>query len=255
MRSIWTSRRRRGQGLAEVAVVCSIMSSMAGGGAGAAWQVLGTAQRTVAINQMKQIYLAVTMAADDNDGRLPSAVMYPDLRADPNAVRNNPRSIVRIMGNGVPANMWVAPRAPQVFQRAGLTYIWNSALNGQLVDQVDPHTWLMMDMNGAAYAIPDLVPRSEGGYLVLYADGSVKYEMQPPRIVPPGMEGQLQDSVANGTPLMDVPLGGGQGGAAPAVVEVVPPEPVDVKDPQTAINQKEEAARSANPDEDDALDE
>lgn len=253
MRSIWASRRRRGQGLAEVAVVCSIMSSMAGGGAGAAWQVLGTAQRTVAINQMKQIYLAITMAADDNDGQLPNAVMYPDIRANPNAVRTDPRSIVRIMGNMVPANMWVAPRAPQVFQQAGLTYVWNPALNGQLVDQVNPRTWMLMDMNGAAYAVPDLVPRSPGGYLVLYADGSVKYEMQPPAVVPPGAEGQLQGAVANGVPIVDG--GGAGGGAAPAVVEVVAPEPVNVQDPQTDVKQKEDAARAANPDEDDAIDE
>ncbi len=251
MRSIWASRRRRGQGLAEVAVVCSIMSSMAGGGAGAAWQVLGTAQRTVAINQMKQIHLAITMAADDNDGRLPSAVMYPDIRANPQAVRSDPRSIVKIMGNMVPANMWVAPRAPQVFQQAGLTYIWNPALNGQLVDQVNPRTWMLMDMNGAAYAIPDLVPRSPGGYLVLYADGSVKYEMQPPQLVPPGAEGQLAGAVAKGAPIPD----GGGTGPAPAAVEVVAPEPVDVQDPQAEVQRKEDAARAANPDEDDAIDE
>ncbi|NUQ01533.1 MAG: hypothetical protein HUU35_16940, partial [Armatimonadetes bacterium] len=179
MRSL-LARRRRGQGLAEVAVVCSIMTSMAGGGAGAAWQVLGTAQRTVAMNQMKQIHLALTMFADDNDA-LPTADMYPDIRKDPQAAINSPRSIRKILGNGLPAALWVAPRAPEVFQKAGLTYIWNSSANGKQLDQLGADTWLLADMNAAAFAVPDLVPQPQGiGYLILYADGHVKYEMRPP---------------------------------------------------------------------------
>ncbi|MCC7492987.1 MAG: hypothetical protein IT204_11585 [Fimbriimonadaceae bacterium] len=250
----WTRRRRRGQGLAEVAVVCSIMSSLAGAGGGAAWQVLGAAHRVVATNELKQIYTALTMY--DDEGRLPSAVMYPDIRRDPNAVRNDPRSIVRQLGNLVPPQTWVASRAPQVFQQAGLTFIWNSALNGQLMDNLgDPaRTWLLMDMNAAGAAFPDLFPQPGGiGYLVLYADGHVKYEMQPPPVVRgqdnAALRGMINAGGGAGAPAAGGPAAGG--GATPAPK----PEAVAPKDPDAAERQKEAEARKANPDEDDALDE
>ena len=254
--SFWQRGRRRGQGLAEVAVVCSIMTSMAGGGASAAWQVMGSARRVVAITQMKQIYLAIQMRADDGGG-LPAADMYPDLRRDPNAVRTSPRSIVKILGNAVPASLWIDPRAPEAFQKAGLTYIWNSSLNGRQLDQVDGHTWLLADMNAAAVAIPELVPQPKGiGYLVLYADGSAKYEMQPP----PGLakiNGQaLSAAVQAGAPgpAGDPNAAAGAGGAtAPATPP--PPKVVIPKDPDADAKKKEREAKRANPDEDDAVNE
>lgn len=247
-------RRRRGQGLAEVAVVCSIMSSMAGGGAGAAWQALGTAQRTVAINQMKQIYLAIQMAADDADGRLPAAEMYPNIARDPGAVQNSPRSIVRLVGGGLPANLWVAPRAPEVFQKAGLTYIWNTALNGQLLDQVpDPaNTWMLMDMNAAAAMLPELgVAPQGGGYLVLYADGHAKYQ--------PGAPPVAADAEALRQEMTRIAEGGGPAAAAPGpgggTGAPEPPTAVAPEDPDAEERAKEEEARDNNPDEDDAIEE
>ncbi len=235
-----TRRRSRGQGLAEVAVVCSIMTSMAGGGAGAAWQVLGTAHRIEATAYLRQIHSAITDYADDNDGKLPGADMYPDIRKDPNAVRNSPRSIVNIMGKRVPANLWVASRAPEQFQKAGLTYIWNTALNGKLVDQVD-RTWMLMDMNAAGYLLPDQFPRPSGGYLVLYTDGSVKFEMQPPLPLQGVDAEKMQQAVANP---------GAAGGGGGEEVKLVAPE-----DPEAKEREKEDSARKSNPDEDDAVDE
>ncbi len=255
MVSLLARRRRLGQGLAEVATVCSIMTSMAGGGAGAAWQVLGMAQRTVAISQMKQIHLAVTMYADDHDGRLPTADMYPNIKADPNAVQTSPRSIVRVLGNRVPKQLWVAPRAPEAFQKAGLTYIWNSGVNGQLADQVNARTWLLMDMNAAAYVLPELVPRNSGGYLVLYADGSIKYEMAPPQVVPEADKNRLQQAIQQGgTATGPAGPAGGAGGPGAGGGQATKPEPVAPKDPDADEREKEKAARKANPDEDDAVD-
>ncbi len=253
MLTLVARRRWRGQGLAEVAVVCSIMSSMAGGGASGAWQVLGAAHRVVAINELKQIYQAIQMA--DDEGRLPSAVMYPNIKANPNAVRTDPRSIVRVLGNAVPPQLWVASRAPEVFQRAGLTYVWNSRLNGQLLDNLPnpAGTWLLMDMNAAGAALPDLFPQPTGiGYLVLYADGHVKYEMTPPKVVSDQELARLraQLGAGGGAP----PAGGGTAPAAGGGEAPTPP-PAAPKDPDAEERDKEEQARQANPDEDDAADE
>lgn len=248
-------RRTWGQTLAELGLVCGILSSM-GGGAGAAWQVLAASRRTDATSNLKQIYAALLITAED--GQLPNAVFYPDTRRDPNAVRTDPRCIVNQI-RGLPAHFWISPGAPPEFQRLGLTYVWNSSLNGRLLDQLDPRTWLLMDMNGAAYLLPDLVPKAPG-YLVLYADGQVKYETQPPAVMRADQVAQVRAAagggVAAGGPTNDpgtefgTPPGGGplvSPGAAP---------PVKVPaDPDQAIRQKEETARRNNPDEDDALNE
>lgn len=245
-------RRSWGQGLAEVAVVCGIMSSMAGGGAGAAWGVLDMARRTRVISNLRQIYMAIQMYADDNDG-LPNAEFYPDIRRDPKAVTNSPRSIVRLLGQGIPASFWINPTAPERFQQAGLTFVWNTTVNGKNLDQLEPRTWLLMDMNAAAYMIPDVIPRA-GGYLVLYADGSVKYEMQPPQIVRPADVPQLAAAARGGGAAgggggeAQPGAGGGGGGGGAAEPDVKVPD-----DPDAEVKKKEEAARKSNPDEDDAV--
>lgn len=245
-------RRSWGQGLAEVAVVCSIMTSMAGGGAGAAWGVLDTARRTRTISNLKQIYLAISMFADDNEG-LPNAEFYPNVAKDKNAVKNSPRSIVKIVGGGMPASMWVSPAAPSKFQEAGLTFVWNTQANGKHLDQLD-RTWLLMDMNAAAYLIPDFVPRASTGYLVLYSDGSVKYEHVPPKVVPENLKDQLAQQVSR---LTGKPAAGGGGGGQPGAQggqEGDNSEANVPADPDAEVEKKEEQARESNPDEDDAAD-
>ncbi|MBI2299318.1 MAG: hypothetical protein HYU66_10325 [Armatimonadetes bacterium] len=252
-------RRTWGQGLAEVAVVCGIMSSMAGGGMGAAWGVMDMARRTKVISNLKQVYMAISMYADDNDG-LPNAEFFPNLSKDKDAVKNSPRSIVRLVGKGLPAEFFINPSAPERFQQAGLTFVWNTAANGKALDQLDGRTWLMMDMNAAAYVLPEAVPRSEG-YLVLYSDGSVKYEHTPPLVVKPEDKARLQQQVSQLT-------GGGGGGGAPAGGGGEQPGAggggngggegdqgaVAPKDPDSEVREKEQKARDSNPDEDDAVD-
>lgn len=250
-------RRSWGQTLAEVAVCCGILSSLGGGG-NAAWVALGTARRTEAISNLRQVYQA--MLVQFEEGQLPEAAFYPDVRRDPNAVRTDPRSIVNQIP-GLPGSFWISPGAPEQFARLGLTYVWNSGVNGRLIDQLDPRTWLLMDMNGAAYFTPGITPRAQG-YLVLYADGQVKYEMQPPAVMRPEDAAQVEAAAQGGAPLPGGPTPGGPTAGGPAgapggpMVTAGGPPPVKVPtDPEAAIRQKERAARRNNPDEDDALDE
>jgi type II secretory pathway pseudopilin PulG len=260
-------RRARAQGLAEVAVVCSIMSSLAGSGGSAAWSVMAAARQTEARVYMKQIYMAVTMYADDNDGRLPRADLYPDLRRDPQACLRSPKSIRRILSGYAPdAKLWVSSAAPDKFQKAGLTYVWNVGVNGKQLDSLPGRTWLLMDMNAAGYVIPDLIPRADS-YLVLYSDGSVKLEHVPPQLVPNADADQLKGAVNpnagtaggagnSGGPGMPGGPGAPGGPGTPGGTAAAPPPDVVVpKDPDADRRQKEEAARRANPDEQDAVNE
>jgi hypothetical protein len=239
------------------------MSSMAGGGAGAAWQVLAKAHETEMRVYMSQIYTALRMYSDDNDGRLPTADLYPDIRKDPQACVRSGRSIRRILqGYAGDPKIWVAHHAPERFKKAGLTYVWNPALNGKTIESLPGRTWLLMDMNGAGYAIPDLIPRNQNGYLVLWTDGQVKLERTPPVIVKEADAAKLKDQVkamapatgadgvAPGAP--GTTPGTQPGGEAPKPVPAAT-DPVLPKDPDAEVRKKEEGARRSNPDEDDAV--
>lgn len=257
-------RRTRAQGLAEVAVVCSIMTTLASGGAGAAWGVRSKAHETEMRVYMKQMYTAIQMFCGDHDDKLPRADFYPDTRRDANACTKSRRSIVVQLGGYVGDNrIFVASEAPEKFKKAGLTYVWNTAVNGKQLDQLPPKTWLLMDMNAAAYAIPDLVPRSKNGYLVLWSDGSVKFEVNPPQVVKDSDVDTLKASVKPGDtkdPANPGAPGTTPGGTTPGAPgdkpdkkePVAAPEPVVPKDPDTEIRVKEEQARTSNPDEEDA---
>jgi hypothetical protein len=147
--------------------------------------------------------------------------------------------------------------APQQFQKAGLTFVWNSGVNGKLLDDLPPRTWLVMDMNGAAYVVPELVPRNGDGYLVLYADGSVKWEHQPPQVLAPDEAAKLKQMVRTSTRPPDGGEGGepADGGEAAAPAAPAAPQVVVPADPDAAARAREAQARAANPDEDDAIDE
>lgn len=258
-------RRFRGQGLAEVAVVCAIMTSM-GGGNGAVWQTLNAARRAVATNQLRQIHAALVMQADDNDGQLPAALFYPDLRRNRNAARTDPRSIVNQV-SGLPGAVWVSPAAPATFQDAGLTYVWNTSVNGQSLDALSADTWLLADMNAAGWLLPDLIPRSTH-YLVLYADGRVEYQTEPPQLLPANQAANLRAQVQQaggqaGAPPANPPGGfanPGAGAGAPTTPGAAPGGPGGAPaagpvpdDPEAAVRREEEKARQANPDKVDAL--
>jgi prepilin-type processing-associated H-X9-DG protein len=70
--------------------------------------------------------------------------------------------------------LFICPGAPEAWKQAGLTYVYNDLIRGQLLDNVqDPaSTWLMMDANMVSSTFP--APHL-GGYNVLFCDGHVKW--------------------------------------------------------------------------------
>ncbi|MBM4034910.1 MAG: hypothetical protein FJ291_24470 [Planctomycetes bacterium] len=121
------------------------------------------------LNNLRQIHLLLQTQCIT--GGLPNAAFYP--QGDP---RKDPKSIVRLI-QGAPPELFVSPFAPDALQEKGLTYAWNTALNGKTIDAVPRGTWMLIDM-AAFIADPNLPKPSR--YLVLYADGRAEAVAEPP---------------------------------------------------------------------------
>lgn len=160
-------RRRRGFTTAEVLVVCGIMAALGGNGF---QNCTNKAHQVACFNQLRQIGMAFMMRAQ-MDEPLPRAWFYPP---DNHQARET-YNIVRLMArDGVPANFFICPSAPQELQQRGICYLYNDKLSDRNLDSIDnpAETWLMMDVNGISKDIP---PAHNGGCNVLFCDGHVKW--------------------------------------------------------------------------------
>lgn len=153
------SRRRvLGVTLIEVLAVTSLMQGLQS--QGNFQYAINKANELKGLNNLRQIYLLLQVQCIS--GGLPDAAFYP--KGDP---RKDPKSILRLIPSA-PKELFVSPFAPPALQETGLTYAWNSALNGKSLDQVPKDAWLLMDV--AAFIADPKLPKP-GKYLVLYADG------------------------------------------------------------------------------------
>lgn len=169
--------RRAGVTLVELMTVTGIMATLAGQSSGAFMQARNQALGVQCGQQLRQLYLAVQMATDQNDGRLPVAWFFPwNMTATGQLDPTDQYNIVNIVAgrDGSLRRLFVCPAAPQMWQRLGLTYVYNDAIGGQLLDNLpNPSTtWLMMDanvMDQTRFPAPHV-----GTYNVLFCDGHVK---------------------------------------------------------------------------------
>jgi len=134
-------------------------------------------------------------------GNLPNAAFYP--KGDPRA---DPKSIVVLLKDKAPAQLFVCPTTPKGLQERGLTFLWNDKLNGKNLMMVRK-TWVMVEMNCLA---KDPVAPHKGNYHVLYSDASVKATDKPPKEIlealaelkkrEPAMEEKRPEPAATGEP-------------------------------------------------------
>jgi len=121
---------------------------------------------------LKRIYRSLELYEVDR-GSLPSLAYFP---ADP---INDPDSLlVALESYGADSRSCVCPALHPVLRDMGLTYIWNSALNGRRIPREGKPVWLLVEMT----AINEELPTPHlGHYNVLYSDGSVKRVRRPLR--------------------------------------------------------------------------
>ena len=124
---------------------------------------------------LKAIYEALQLY-EINNGVLPSLAMYPE-----DALTESD-SIVKVLQQyGLDPDRLICPAAPAVVKEHGVSYLWNTAVNGtSLRDRQEP-TWLLVDIQ----ALDDELPGPHlGSYLILYTDGQVERSPMPPRSLP-----------------------------------------------------------------------
>jgi prepilin-type processing-associated H-X9-DG protein len=138
---------------------------------GALYYILIEARHTVACREnLRRIYHALEIH-DMSYGALPRLEFFS------NQPLSDPESIcVALEAYGLPAEVWTCPASPPVLKAGGLTYLWNTELNGRSLRSIRERTWMMMDMQ----ALSDDVARPHIGYCnVLFTDGTIERIANP----------------------------------------------------------------------------
>ncbi len=105
-------------------------------------------------------------------GRLPDLAFFPE---HPEESRDGLLSVLRRYG--VTDLHCICPALPQNVQRLGITYVWNTALNGRSRASIDAPIWMLVEISALN---PDLPRPHNNAYHVLYTDGTVRREAHPP---------------------------------------------------------------------------
>ncbi len=138
---------------------------------GAIYYVLIQVSKTVQCSdQLIRIYQALELFEMDR-GSLPHLAFYPDEpMTDPDSIR------VVLEEYGVDPHAWVCPASHPLITNLGLSYIWNTRLNGANLRGFDERQWMLIEVN----ALSDDVPAPHLGYYnVLYSDGKVERISDP----------------------------------------------------------------------------
>ena len=105
-------------------------------------------------------------------GFLPKLAFYPDdARLDPDSIT------IKLAPFGVLESDCVCPSSPPVLQDAGITYLWNVALNLQRLKDFPTSTWMMVEIHALSPSVPTPHLRS---YNILSTDGRVTKSRRAP---------------------------------------------------------------------------
>ena len=130
------------------------------------------------VSNLKQLGIALTIFADDNEGKLPYAERQPTTPVDPTNIY--PR-ICDVLAQNVGGSNSVVFRCPQdqfgYFQREGSSYEWNYSRNGKAIEAINVGFGGFTIPSERATLMYDYENFHSGGTNgrknVLYADGHV----------------------------------------------------------------------------------
>jgi len=132
---------------------------------------MSTANRAVQCSyNLNRLYQALDLYEMHN-GALPSLAFYPaEPYADPASIR------VVLETYGPEESNWTCPGIHPLIKQTGLSYIWNTSLNGASLRNMEKKEWMLVELN----AMSREVDRPHFGYCnVLFTDGSVERVRYP----------------------------------------------------------------------------
>ncbi|MGC8976879.1 MAG: type II secretion system protein [Candidatus Ratteibacteria bacterium] len=153
---------KRGFTLVEISFVAGIVTSLSLGVYTAAMQ---RGKAVDCINNLRQIYQAVSMFQQDNDS-LPDIKFFPSSFSDERGIHNVLRSY------GIRGKILFCPSLPEELNKYGTNYIWNDNVNRKRFENLS-NTWLLTEMTAVSKKIP---PPHSGMYCVIYTDGHARTE-------------------------------------------------------------------------------
>ena len=126
------------------------------------------------IENLQSVYDAVHRY-DEKHASLPDLAFFPgDVRRDLDSL------LVVLEPHGLREPQCVCPGADPVLAETGITYVWNVSLNGRRLSSLEIPVWMMVEINVLSPSVP---ATHRGGYHVLYTDGRVEREVNPPAIL------------------------------------------------------------------------
>lgn len=145
------------------AVILLVISAM--------YAALFSATRTLACrDNLIRIFDALEIY-EMSHGALPHLDFYPE---DPHT--GSASICVVLESYGLDPSSWICPSAPDIMTRTGLTYIWNTRLNGRSMRSFGERQWMLMELHGLDPTLPGPHFRSCN---VLFTDGTVERIRNP----------------------------------------------------------------------------
>lgn len=162
-RSFW-----KGFTLVEITIVAGIVSSLSVG----TYLGVQKGRESQCLNNLKQIYQAVTMFEMDN-AALPAAKFFPSSASDTRGIH------YMLAQYGARGGVLFCPSLPEQLNNYGTNYIWNDDISGKSLHSAASSTWLMTEMTAVNKNISS--PHM-AGFAVLYVGGDARIS---PRVVFP----------------------------------------------------------------------
>lgn len=119
---------------------------------------------------LSQIYMALELYQAER-GALPDLAMFPQNRYHANSLARFLRE------QGFSEELAQCPASGYWLSKYGVSYVWNTALNGKRLGSMD-RTWMLVEIHALD---PEHYPRPHFGfYHVLYTDGSIQRVKKSP---------------------------------------------------------------------------
>ena len=113
---------------------------------------------------LRTLYRAMEMYEMER-GALPKLSFFPD-----NPTEDLDSLRVVLESHGASGTACLCPSGPASLRELGLTYVWNTQLNGRKIHRGGERTWMLMDIQALS---PDVPAPHLRRYHVLYSDGQV----------------------------------------------------------------------------------